>query len=53
MSKSEYTIIDDFQVKNVRVLVLDSNYEFHICMLHKKIWLKNLQTLWSLQGNFS
>ena len=29
MSKSEYKIIDDFQVKNVRVLVLDSNYEFN------------------------
>ena len=28
MTKSEYAIIDDFQVKNMRVLVLDSNYEF-------------------------
>ncbi len=28
MGKSEYLIVDDFQVKNVRVLVLDSNYEF-------------------------
>ena len=26
--RDEYTIIDDFQVKQMRVLVLDSDYEF-------------------------
>ena len=26
--RDEYVIVDDFQVKQMRVLVLDSNYEF-------------------------
>lgn len=28
MVKNEYQIIDDFQVQQMRVLVLDSDYEF-------------------------
>ena len=27
MAKSEYLIVDDFQIKNFRVLVLDRDYE--------------------------
>ena len=28
MTESEYLIVDDFQVRNVRVLVLDRDYEY-------------------------
>lgn len=50
MTENEYKIIDDFQIKDVRVLVLDRDYKyggFEKAVVDGKIYSYTLNSIWN------